>query len=252
MSVHDRDESGDVPLVGSISDPPVDVSDIVLLDDRRFAYASITWNGSTDGAPLLCDPVTGLVAYPSFERHLVSQLDEVIPLGLHLAIGDVDDLREHVLVRRAADPTSFGHLAGNECMRRLGMITSSWAAGKLADWPFSLCGTFGGDEVIVAGAGVPYERFVELVRELSSRLHDDAPRPCSFAVGTFHDVALPAAAPSCYRALVSTVDAALFELKAALRAKGVAPCGDLVDVGRVNVAELLELHRSMGLEERDA
>ena len=49
-------------------------------------------------ALLLCDPLTGLVAYPSFEELLIAGLPALAIKGLHLAIGDVDDL-ETMLAR---------------------------------------------------------------------------------------------------------------------------------------------------------
>src|ERR1022692_2790110 len=109
---------------------------------------------------LLCDPLTGLVAYPSFEAYMIAVLPGLATDGLHLAIGDVDDLRGYVSAANADDPTLFGHLAGNDCMRRVGEATRRWVADHLDFWPFAMCATFGGDEVIVAAAGQPYETFI--------------------------------------------------------------------------------------------
>jgi len=72
---------------------------------------------------LLCDPLTGLVSYPSFEEHLTRELPRLARRELHLAIGDVDDLKEFVTARRDCDPMMFGHLAGNDCMRKVGAAT---------------------------------------------------------------------------------------------------------------------------------
>lgn len=217
---------------------------VPLPDDRptpvpfsgyRLAYLRRIQPGQPQ-AVLLCDPLTGLVAYPSFEAHLQDTLPALVPAGVHLAIGDVDDLRTHVMTRRTSDPTAFGHLAGNDCMRRVGAVTRAWAGAELAAWPFSLCGTFGGDEVIVAAAGRLYPVFAALVRRLADDLRASAPRPCSFATAT---IASPRPADVdgavAYRTLVATVDEALFATKAELRARGAAPNGDVVDVGAIDL-----------------
>jgi len=186
------------------------------------------------GRLLLRDPLTGLVAYPSFERHLLEELPALAPLGVHLAIGDVDDLRRYVTERRAADPEMFGHLAGNDCMRRVGAATLSWERRALAGWPFAVCATFGGDEVIVAAAGLPFASFVAAVRQLASDIRRSSPRSCSFAVATTHPAPTRLVdVPSSYRALVARVDAALFDRKDALRAAGTDPRGEVVVLGPV-------------------
>ena len=189
-------------------------------------------NDVFDSGVLLCDPLTRLVAYPSFERHLVEMLPRHQAQGVHLAIGDVDDLKAYVSRIDTADPSHFGHLAGNECMRVIGMATRAWADERLGDWPFAVCGTFGGDEVIVAAAGRPYASFVDHVRALAATLRRDAPRPMSFVTATLaptegrlgdpHDV---------YRGFVAQVDAQLFTYKADVRRRLGAPCGELLDVG---------------------
>jgi GGDEF domain-containing protein len=187
-----------------------------------------------DGPCLWCDPLTGLIAYPSFAEHFTDRLPTLAPLGVHLAIGDVDDLKEYVSQRRAEDHTHFGHLAGNECMQTIGRITRRWAERTVADWPFSLCGTFGGDEVIIAAAGVEYAAFVNSVQELLDDIGRNAPRTCSFAVGTLLPTTIPEADRAiAYREFVARVDLALFERKAEIRAANVSPRGDLEDIGSV-------------------
>lgn len=185
---------------------------------------------------LLCDPLTGLVAYPSFETFLTEQLLAVVPEGVHLAIGDVDDLKAYVTESRTVDPTMFGHLAGNDCMRQVGAVTLRWARAALSGCALAVCGTFGGDEVIVAASGRPYEDFLASVRELANLIRALTPRSCSFAVGSAISTAtaLTDGGPA-YRLLVSSVDAALFDAKAALRARDLDPCGEVIDIGVVDL-----------------
>ncbi len=190
-----------------------------------------------DERVLLCDPLTGLVAYPSFESYLRDNLLALAPTGVHLAIGDVDDLKAHVTERRLSDPLMFGHIAGNICMRTVGSLTLQWAEEALQDWLFSACGTFGGDEVIVAAAGRPYEEFVDRVGELADAIRSMAPRPCSFATGSLTQEDVDELDPDiAYLRLVTSVDAALFDHKCELRAQGIAPNGAMVNQGRIDLA----------------
>jgi GGDEF domain-containing protein len=199
---------------------------------RPAAYEAVFL---VDEGVLLCDPLTGLVAYPSFEQHLRDNLFALAPRGLHLAIGDVDDLKGHVTRRRDSDPTDFGHIAGNRCMRIVGSVTRTWAEDALGEWPFSLCGTFGGDEVVIAAAGRPYERFVTLIENLARALRLAAPRPCSFATATVaSNGPTPAHQSDAYRAFVSHVDASLFDQKE--RRRGRRGGGEVVDAGVVDLA----------------
>ena len=201
---------------------------------REFlAIPPPTRNG--EGAVLLCDPLTGLIGYPSFQECLTAELPALAPVGLHLAIGDVDDLKRFVTERRADDPTMFGHLAGNDCMQRLGAATLEWSETELGDWEFALCGTFGGDEVVVAACGGPYEEFVRTIADLADRVKRAAPRSCSFAVGTARATIRAEDAPHAYRNLVASVDAALFERKEAMRRAGIDPAGELVDVATIEL-----------------
>jgi GGDEF domain-containing protein len=207
-------------------------------------------------ALLLCDPLTGLVAYPSFEAHLIAILPELAANGLHLAIGDVDDLRGYVTAAKADDPTLFGHLAGNDCMRRVGEATRTWAAEILDGWPFAVCATFGGDDVVVAAAGRPYDAFRDALADLVSRIRSAAPRPCSFASATTMPVAcIVCRAEHAYRRLVSHVDECLFWHKAAARKAGCLLDGVLVDVGTLELfGRPEERRRQLGAaegEERD-
>jgi GGDEF domain-containing protein len=185
-----------------------------------------------DAALLLCDPLTGLVAYPSFEACLIAALPKLAPGGLHLAIGDVDDLRGYVNTVHAEDPTHFGHLAGNECMRRTGAATRRWAAQHLDGWPFAVCATFGGDEIIVAAAGRPYGAFVDALTALIAAIRVAAPRPCSFASATLLPTPqLSGPVEDAYRRLIARVDRTLFAHKAAVRSDGATLDGDLADAG---------------------
>ncbi|MDF0668797.1 MAG: radical SAM protein [Nitrospira sp.] len=199
---------------------------------------------------LLCDPLTGLVAYPSFERYLVANLPDIAPFGLHISVGDVDGLKEYVTRKNAEDEFLFGHLAGNHCMQEVGRITRSWAHQALEDVPFSLCGTFGGDEVILAVAGIEYDRFVTAIRLLATKLRHEAPRPCSFAAATlFNRTVEQRNAHEIFRRLVSQIDRALFRYKAKL--PGDAGGGDngVVDVGTLLLSSLNETDTVVNLFE---
>jgi GGDEF domain-containing protein len=200
-------------------------------------YLTVPLPDSEDpSALLLCDPLTGLVAYPSFEAHIIAVLPELAKDGLHLAIGDVDDLRGYVTAANADDPSLFGHLAGNDCMRRVGDATRRWVADYLDFWPFAVCATFGGDEVIVAAAGRPYDAFIDALTELVSRIRSTAPRPCSFASATTTPMAYTVGtAEDAYRRLVSRVDKCLFSHKASARHTGSTVAGALVDVGTLEL-----------------
>jgi GGDEF domain-containing protein len=200
-------------------------------------YLTVPLPDSDDSAVhLLCDPLTGLVAYPSFEAHMIAVLPGLAADGLHLAIGDVDDLRGYVNAANANDSTLFGHLAGNDCMRRVGDATRTWAADYLDFWPFAICATFGGDEVLIAAAGRPYDAFIDALAELRSRIRSAAPRPCSFASATTMPMAhLAGTVEDTYRRLVSRVDRCLFCHKASARDEGSTLAGALVDLGTLEL-----------------
>ncbi|MFF4501649.1 hypothetical protein [Streptomyces sp. NPDC001401] len=212
------------------------------MTDRRFSYLRLEdVSVEVDDGTLYCDPLTSLVAYPSFERYLIEVLPSFAEDGLHFAIGDVDGLREYVSERRAGDPTSFGHLAGNACMKTVGRVTSGWAATELADAAFRVCGTFGGDEVIVAASGISHEQFAEKIRALCSMIKAAAPRPCSFALGTLEDHTVTQNGASvAYRRIVSLVDAQLFHEKEQARSSGRHLNGSVTDLGLVNLLDQQE------------
>jgi len=180
-----------------------------------------------------------LVAYPSFEEYVVRNLPSLGQKGLHLAIGDVDDLRTYVTSERSANPMMFGHIAGNRCMQIIGSTVKRWALDWMAKWPVLLCATFGGDEVVVAGTGRPYKDFVCQIENLAAQIRLSAPCPCSFACGTLGPGPIAAAAAEgVYQSLVSKVDRALFAYKARCKSSGLNPVGYIVDVGRVDVYSL--------------
>ncbi|GLK99222.1 hypothetical protein [Dactylosporangium matsuzakiense] len=188
---------------------------------------------------LYCDPLTSLIAYPSFEDHLIEMLPKLCANELHLAIGDVDGLRDYVMERRAVDPYSFGHLAGNACMRAVGAITAEWAANELKDVDFHICGTFGGDEVIIAADGPSHDAFAQKINILARDMKISSPRPVSFALASLMPCALePADANTAYRTLVSAVDARLFALKGSARFAGGHLEGVVADIGTVSLSEL--------------
>ncbi len=85
---------------------------------RARAYLTVPLSDTT-GLPelLFCDPLTGLVAYPSFEVYMIAVLPRLATSGLHFAISDVDDLTGYVTAAKAYDRTLFGHLAGSDSER---------------------------------------------------------------------------------------------------------------------------------------
>jgi hypothetical protein len=166
----------------------------------------------------------------------------------------VDDLRGYVTAAKAADLTLFGHLAGNDCMRRAGEATRRWEAEVLDCWPFAVCATFGGDEVIVAAAGRPYAAFIEVLTDLVVRIRAAAPRPCSFASATTGPMTCGFGnAASAYCRLVSHVDECLFRHKAVGRQVSSMLDGALVDVGTVDLFGHPDFRRhQFGAEEGEA
>jgi GGDEF domain-containing protein len=187
---------------------------------------------------LYLDPLTSLVAYPSFERHIIEMIPKLAGDGLHIAIGDVDGLREYVSEQRSADPAHFGHLAGNACMQTIGRVTAGWAAAELSDSPFHICGTFGGDEVIIAVSGISHELFASKIDNLRHAICNTAPRPCSFAIGTIEDQTVTRdSAAATYRRFVSMVDARLFREKDDARRAGGHLDGAVTNLGRINLIE---------------
>lgn len=170
---------------------------------------------------LLCDPLTGLLAYDSFAQHVTSSLAGWLERGAHMAIGDVDGLKEYVTRSNTADPKLFGHLAGNQCMKLIGAIVRGWSAGREGEWAAMVCGTFGGDEVIVVAVGGRPADFVRDVEKLADDIRRGAPRPCSFACVSVGPTPEPLSDPGAFYAeWVGTVDRALFEIKSSGRTSG--------------------------------
>lgn len=170
------------------------------------------------------DPLTGLLAFPDFHRTLPSFLVSTLQDGalVALAIGDVDGLKEHVESTNSSDPASYGHLAGNAVMTRLGEATRQWFTEQ--PWSAGCVATFGGDEVIIAVRETDPSRFLAAVQELRDRLCVALPVTVSFAVTMVAAGHLPIrrSDPN-WRAqftdgLFATVDRCLFLHKAARRA----------------------------------
>lgn len=203
----------------------------------RFAYMRL------DDAPcdlsedvMYLDPLTSLASYPSFERYIIKMIPMLVSDGLHIAIGDVDGLREYVSERRAADPTHFGHLAGNACMQTIGRVTAGWAAAELSGSAFHVCGTFGGDEVIIAVSGMSHELFASKIHGLCHTIRCAAPRPCSFALGTLaNQTVTDDGAAEAYRKFVSMIDARLFREKEDARRDGGHLDGFVSNLGQVSL-----------------
>lgn len=224
----------DTSMGASTADPCcVVVSDDALgVAQLRPVMRVAARDGGTD---LFCDPLTGLLAYPSFEQFVSGRLPVYLPSGVHLAIGDVDDLKRYVTQIASTDPTMFGHLAGNDCMRRVGDATLEWARTVFQGWQLRACGTFGGDEVIIAAAGGGHLQFVRQIRQLAEAIRSRAPRPCTFAAATAVTRGPSLTGAALYRELVASVDRALFDQKSSLRSAGGEPNGQLVDVGVLSI-----------------
>lgn len=166
------------------------------------------------------DPITGLVAYPDFDDEFPGLLWQSLQAGhtVGLAVGDVDHLKEYVEAANAADPMSFGHLAGNAFMRQLGEVTATWfhrqAFGR------GCASTFGGDEVILAARTAGLATFHGSVVSLARRLAAELPRTVSFALATLSPTDVPPVVPGpgwsrhLYVHLVSAIDRRLFAAKA--------------------------------------
>ncbi len=185
---------------------------------------------------LLYDPITRLISYPCFADYLVGQFPNLAKTGIHLAIGDVDDLKRYVTLSNATNPKLFGHLAGNDCMRKVGLVTLEWARKISSGEDFHICGTFGGDEIIIAAAGLPYNKFLSSIQELAFNLLQSTPRPCSFASGTSIPMDLPTAeSQSAFHNLVSSVDRALFNFKEDRNKQSKSTRGDVIDIGKINL-----------------
>jgi GGDEF domain-containing protein len=186
------------------------------------------------------DPITGLVAFPDFNFVLPDILSycESRSLGIGIAIGDVDNLKEYVENSKSMDPSAFGHMAGCALMQQLGLSASSWFATLKAE-PGCVA-TFGGDEIIIALAvkhGAE-DSFNSVVFNLRNELYDALPRSVSFG----WTVGYPRAENGAdidrqyYRGLatnlLSTVDQALFRKKSNLRENGL-PCVGFVTKAHV-------------------
>lgn len=129
------------------------------------------------------DPITGMIAWPDFYDQLPGLLEQVIISGgsFGLAIGDVDNLKSYVEESKSVDPASFGHLAGNQLMNRLGFVARRWLG---TSGPFDGClATFGGDEVIMVAIVDDESSFLDSVTRLRDALCASLPRTVSFAAG---------------------------------------------------------------------
>ncbi|MET8623773.1 hypothetical protein ABZW30_08450 [Kitasatospora sp. NPDC004669] len=174
------------------------------------------------------DPLTGLVAFPDFHTSIPRALAAELEAGglVALAIGDVDGLKEHVEQANATDAASFGHLAGNQVMARLGAATRTWFRDQ--PWPAACAATFGGDEVIIAAAVDDPAAFHQAVTGLRDRLAEVLPTQVSFALAVAGPCHLPAGREgnawkhTFTDRLLATVDRCLFAHKAARRAAGTA------------------------------
>ncbi|MBP2354609.1 GGDEF domain-containing protein [Kribbella aluminosa] len=137
------------------------------------------------------DPITGLVAWPGFFTRLPGLIADAIGHGnsVGLAIGDVDNLKGYVEGTKAVDAQSFGHLAGNAFMGRLGTLARNWL------WRTSLehscLATFGGDEIVLLATTTDGHPFLSHVEGLRNHLCAGLPRTVSFGAGVISPTDLP-------------------------------------------------------------
>lgn len=163
------------------------------------------------------DPITGLVAFPDFHMNFPKLLQAALAAGeaVGLAIGDVDNLKAHVESANESDPFSFGHLAGNIVMTRLGQVARTWFWQHASEC--GLVSTFGGDEVIVAMILRTPASFMVMLRDLRRRLNAALPCTVSFA-GTVIQTPSPGPAEHIYLQLMTGLDRCLFNRKTIRRA----------------------------------
>jgi GGDEF domain-containing protein len=148
-----------------------------------------------------------------------------------LAVGDVDDLKRYVERSNETDAESFGHLAGNRIMAKIGQLARDVAAECLADVHLWCAATFGGDEIIIL-ADISAGRFREVLLELRRRFAQELPTSVSFAYGRYaHPGPLaPERGHAEALAILASIDRALFSVKRMARERGDGPRGELLEV----------------------
>jgi GGDEF domain-containing protein len=194
---------------------------IIADPENPALQTTIDVEAASEKYNLLCDPLTGLIAYPSFQEYVKLLFPTVAHRPLFLAIGDVDDLRGYVTAENKSNDGSFGHIAGNRCMASVGSTVRCWELKHRNSFDDLICGTFGGDEVIICATGGCRQTFSELIKRLRDLLLDSAPRPCSFVWAELppHLVhALPL--DDAYMRFLCTIDRSLFSFKAQARQDG--------------------------------
>ena len=179
-------------------------------------------------AELRDDPITGLVAWPQFERALPELLVDRLRAGrvVGMAIGDCDEFKRFVERERAADPRTWGHQVGNKVMADLGRLARCWLDRLDERIPAAALATFGGDEVIVVADVTGGPPFAETVGDLAELFRTFLPVTVSFAHCTLAPAALPAGVvgeewPAEWTAhVIGRIDRALFGAKRARRDDG--------------------------------
>lgn len=137
------------------------------------------------------DPITGLVAWPGFFLRLPGIVADTVTAErrLGIAIGDVDNLKKYVEGAKAVDAQSFGHMAGNALMGRLGTIARNWL---WTEGPAIAClATFGGDEIVLIAQTASDDAFLAKVKALRDHLCAGLPRTVSFAAAVIDPASLP-------------------------------------------------------------
>lgn len=164
-----------------------------------------------DGLELLCDPLTSLLSYKSFKtaaEYYLTLSSKVV----NLAIGDVDNLKNYVTSQNRREEKLFGHLAGNNCMEQIGRIVNHWSEELLKEKEL-LCGTFGGDEIIVWTIGCNSRDFNAAIIDLSTKIKENCPVTCSFVSASISINDYSSAKEDLYHCLASFIDSQLFDFK---------------------------------------
>lgn len=176
-----------------------------------------------------------MLAYDSFAELALILMGKTPKKHMHLAIGDVDDLRGYVTSQKAENEYLFGHVAGNDCMRRVGRAVCSWWGTEFKEWDDLICGTFGGDEVIVLARGGVRSDFGAALSRLGRAINLSAPRPCSFSWTSIDASTRRDATPVVeFRKIVSALDHHLFMQKSRKHAAGILVTGEIHEMLKSN------------------
>ncbi len=155
----------------------------------------------------MTDPLTGLANRRALESHAEAEWRRLARAGgsLVFVMVDVDHFKAY--------NDSFGHLAGDECLRRV-----ATALRRLAQRPGDLVARYGGEEFACLFVGLERERTAPHAERLRAAVEElSLPHPAS-AVAPVVTVSLGVtwaepAPTSDWRAALAAADAALYRAK---------------------------------------